>query len=59
MVRIPSDYELQRMSAADLAKLWAKQAMDPTNSDWVRVAREIRYRERHLGKYAVFTSKKG
>jgi hypothetical protein len=59
MVRIPSDYELQRMSAADLAKLWAKRAADPANSDWVRVAREIRYRERHLGKFSVFTSKGG
>ncbi len=45
----PNDTELQRLSDEQLAELWKNRPKYPVGTaelDWVRVAKEIRYRER-------------
>lgn len=34
------------MSNEQLTRLWAEREKHTTNSDWVRVAKEVRYRNR-------------
>lgn len=43
---IPSDTDLQRLSDARLAALWASRPRYAEDSEWLRVAREVRYREK-------------
>lgn len=43
---LPTDTELQKMSNEQLSRLWAEHEKHTTNSDWVRVAKEVRYRNR-------------
>ena len=43
---IPSDSELQEMTYSKLKKLWERRPTYSANMEWVRVAKEIRYRER-------------
>ena len=46
---LPFDSELQRMTDAELDRLWAKRPRYPQTAgemDWIRVAKERRYRKR-------------
>jgi hypothetical protein len=46
---VPNDTELQRMSDERLAALWRRRPDYPTGSaalDWIRLAKELRHRER-------------
>jgi len=49
----PNDTELQRMTDKQLADLWARRPKYPVSAsalDWVRVAKEVRHRERFTKK---------
>lgn len=43
---IPNDSVLQRMTDAQLYALWDRLPKYPTNQEWVRLAKELRYREK-------------
>ncbi len=46
---LPSDRELQRLSDDALQRLWSQRPryLEGSQLDWLRVAKEVRYRKRH------------
>lgn len=46
ILTLPSDTELQRMTDEQLAALWRRRPKYTENPDWVRVASELRHRDR-------------
>ena len=44
---IPSDTMLQNMSRTQIVRLWRRLESYPETTDWVRLAKEVRYRVRH------------
>ena len=42
---LPNDTSLQQMSREELEKLWKSKPQYSTDPDWVRVAKELRYRD--------------
>jgi hypothetical protein len=57
MVFIPSDTDLQRMTNEQLRDLWRQCPKYPEDQEWVRVAKEVRYREKFCGKHSVFNGR--
>lgn len=50
MNSLPTDPELQRMTDKELARLWERRPAYPQTAgelDWIRVAKELRYRKTH------------
>lgn len=47
---LPNDTELQKMDINALFVLWESRPQFIENTDWVRVAKEVRYRREEIQK---------